>query len=73
MKITFKIKGLDCANCASQLENSIKKIDGIKNVSINFMIEKMILECSEDNKQEIIEKIGKIIKKEEPDVKIEEL
>lgn len=73
MKSTFKIKGLDCANCAAQLENAIQKIEGVKNVSINFMLEKMMLEYDEKNKQEILEKIKKTIKKEEPDVKIEEV
>ncbi|MCI8471296.1 MAG: heavy metal transporter [Clostridia bacterium] len=73
MKYTFKIKGLDCANCATQLENAIQKIEGIDNASINFMMEKMIIECQEENKQEIMEKLKKTIKKEEPDVKIEEI
>lgn len=73
MKSTFKIKNLDCANCAAQLENAIQKIEGIENVSINFMMEKMTLEYHEENKQEIMEKIKKTIKKEEPDVKIEEI
>lgn len=73
MKSTFKIKGLDCANCAGQLENAIQKIEGIESVSINFMMEKMVMEYNEENKQEIMEKVKKTIKKEEPDVKIEEI
>ena len=36
MKYTFKIKGLDCANCASQLENALQKVEAIENVSISF-------------------------------------
>ena len=73
MKCTFKIKGLDCANCAVQLENAIQKIEGIHSVSINFMMEKMMVELNEENKQEIMAKLKKTIKKEEPDVKIEEI
>ena len=73
MKYTFKIKGLDCANCATQLENAIQKIEGIESVSINFLTEKMIMEYNEENKQEIMDKVKKTIKKEEPDVKIEEI
>lgn len=73
MKYTFKIKGLDCANCAAKLENAIQKIEGIDTASINFMMEKMIIECQEENKQEIMEKLKKTIKKEEPDVKIQEI
>ena len=73
MKNIYKIKGLDCANCASKLENAIQKIEGMESVSINFMTEKMILEYNGENKQEMMEKIKKILKKEEPDVKIEEI
>lgn len=73
MKNTYKIKNLDCANCATQLENSIQKIEGIENVSINFMTEKMVLEFNEENKDEIIKKVKNTIKKKEPDIKIEEI
>lgn len=73
MKNKFKIKGLDCANCAAQLENAIQKIEGVENASISFMTERLIIECSEENKQEVMEKVKKVIKKEEPDVTIEEI
>lgn len=73
MKSTFKIKGLDCANCAAQLENTLRKIEGIESASISFMIERLVLEYSEEKKEEIIKKVKKVIKKEEPDVKIEEI
>lgn len=72
MKNILKIKGLDCANCASKLENAIQKIEGMESVSINFMTEKIIMEYNEENKKQIMQKVKKIIKKEEPDVKIEE-
>ncbi len=73
MKSKFKIKGLDCANCASQLERAIQKIEGIESVSISFMTEKMELEYDEARKEEIMQKVKKVIKKEEPDVTIQEV
>lgn len=73
MKSKFKIKGLDCANCASQLERAIQKIDGIESANISFMTEKMELEYDETRREEIIKNIKKVIKKEEPDVTIEEM
>ena len=73
MKIKFKIKGLDCVNCAGELEKEINKIDEVKEVSISFMSERLVIECEEALKNEVIEKIKKVIKKEEPDVTIEEL
>lgn len=73
MKYKFKIKGLDCANCAGELERSLSKIEGIENVVINFMTEKMTIECEENYKEKIMEDVKKVIKKEEPDVNIEEV
>jgi copper chaperone CopZ len=72
MKYKFKIKGLDCANCAAELERKIQKVEGVEEASISFMTEKLVLEIS-DNKDEIIEKVKKVIKKEEPDVTIKEV
>ena len=73
MKSKFKIKGLDCANCAAELERAIQKVEGIENATISFMTEKMELEFNESQKEEIINRVKKVIKKEEPDVTIEEI
>ena len=72
MRLKFKIKGLDCANCAAELERKIQKIEGITEASISIMTEKMIIECNDNEKDEIVEKIKKVVKKEEPDVVVEE-
>ena len=73
MKSKFKIKGLDCANCANDLERAIQKLDGIENANINFITQKMDLEYDEEKREEIIKNVKKVIKKEEPDVTIEEV
>ena len=73
MKSKFKIKGLDCANCANELERKIQKIEGIESVSISFITEKMEIEYNDTQKEEIVQNIKKIIRREEPDVTIEEV
>ena len=73
MNSKFKIIGLDCANCAAELERAIQKLDIIKSASINFMSQRMILEYDESDKAEVLKKVKKVIKKEEPDVTIEEM
>ena len=73
MNSKFKVKGLDCANCAAELERAIQKIEGIKNANISFMTERMELEYDENNEVEIIKKVKKVIKREEPDVTIEKI
>lgn len=71
--VKFKISGLDCANCAAELERAIQKVDGIESANINFMAQRMTLEFDESKKEEVMEKVKKVIKKEEPDVTIEEV
>lgn len=73
MKSTYKIRGIDCANCAAQLENAISKVEGVQNALISFMSERMVLEYDEQNKEEIMKKIKKVIKREEPDAVLEEI
>lgn len=68
MKVKFKIEGLDCANCAAELERAIQKIEGIKEASLSFMSEKLIVEIEEERKEEVINNLKKVVKKEEPDV-----
>ena len=72
-KYKFKIKNLDCANCANELERVLQKIDIIENVSINFMTQKLTFECAEENREQALETIRKVIKKGEPHVTIEEV
>ena len=73
MKSKFKIRGLDCANCAAELERATNKIEGINSASISFMTEKLEIEYDQSRKNEVLEKVKKVIKKEEPDVKLEEI
>lgn len=73
MKKTYKLKGLDCANCATKMESQIKKIKGVENASISFITGRMIIEYNEENIEEIIKQVKKAIKREEPDVKLEEI
>ena len=72
MKWKLKIKELDCANCAAGLERAIQKIDEIENANISFMTERMEVEY-ESSEEEIIKKIQKVIKREEPDVSIDKI
>ena len=72
MKKSFKLEGLDCANCAAKIEEHVKKVDGVKDASISFMTQKMTVETSSED-EEVFNKIKKVVKREEPDVKVEEI
>ena len=73
MKNKYKIKGIDCANCAAELERVLQKIEGVENASISFITERLIIECKEEEKQNVMDRVRETIKKEEPDVTIEEI
>ena len=72
-KKKYNIEGLDCANCARELEENITRIDGISSVVINFMMQKMEISYDEENEKEILSNLKKVIKKEEPDVSLSEI
>ena len=70
MKQTFKMENLDCANCAAKMEAAIAKIDGVEDVSISFLLEKMTLEADESRMDEILKKAQKVCKKVDADCRI---
>ena len=70
MKKTYNLKDLDCANCASKMEEAIKKIEGVKSVNISFITQKMTLEAEDAKYEEILKKVIKACKKIEPDCEI---
>lgn len=65
MKKVYKIKNLDCANCALKLENKLKKVEGVIDCKVSFIFQKITLEY---NKEDVLEDIKKICKKVEPDL-----
>ena len=70
MKKVYKLEDLDCANCAAKMEDAISKIDGVKAVSVSYIMQKLIIEADEDKIEGIMDKAVSICKKIEPDCKI---
>lgn len=68
MKKVFKLEGLNCVYCVVKIEEKVGKLEGVKLVVINFMIIKMIFESIDDNIEEIIENVKKLINEVEFDV-----
>mgnify|MGYP000498914621 CR=1 FL=1 len=58
MKKEYILEGLTCANCAGKIENDVKKISGIENVTLNLMNTTLAFDKKDDNGlDEEIEKI----------------
>lgn len=70
MTKVFRLKDLDCANCAAKMENCIKKLDAINHVSVNFVTQKMMIEAGDDEFDAVMQEVVKICKKVEPDCQI---
>ena len=70
MKKTYMLEDLDCANCAAKMEEAVKKIDGVKFASVNFLAQKMTLEADDEAFDEIFKKAIKTIKHVEPDCRV---
>ena len=70
MKKKFKLEDLDCANCAAKMEDAIRKIDGVNDVSVSFLTQKMTLDADDEVFDEVVEKAVKCISKVEPDCKV---
>ena len=41
MRKVFKLQDLDCANCAAKMERAIAKLEGVEEVSVNFISQRM--------------------------------
>ena len=70
MRKTFELEDLDCANCAAKMEEAIKKLPGVKRVSVNFMTQKMILDAEDSQFDEVLQAAVKCIAKVEPDCRV---
>lgn len=70
MKKTFKMVDLDCANCAQKMEDAIRKIDGVEDVSVSFMRQKITISAEESLFDEIMKNAVKVCKRIEPDCTI---
>lgn len=70
MKKHFKLRDLDCANCAAKMEEAIKKLPGVNSATVSFMTQKLTLDADDARFDEILQQAVKICKKVEPDCTI---
>lgn len=76
MKVNFKLVGVDCAVCASKLENAINKLPYIKSASLNFVDLKLYVETIPDyssSEQELENNLQELTTKVLPNVIVKSL
>lgn len=69
-KIKITIGGMHCSGCAANVERIVKKIKGVKDVSVSLMINKCFIEMETETSigdiKKAIEKLGyKVVNIEE--------
>lgn len=67
MKRKFKLKDLDCANCAAKMEAAIKRIEGVSDANVSFMTQKMTIDAEDSRFDEIMKEVVAVCRKVEPD------
>lgn len=67
MKKVFQLIDLDCAHCAARMEEGIRKLAGVTDVSVNFLTQKLTLEADDEVFEKVLRQAAKICRKIEPD------
>ncbi|MBQ1976671.1 MAG: cation transporter [Clostridia bacterium] len=70
MTKTYKLQDLDCANCARKMEDAIRKLEGVTEVHVNFLTQKMILTADDARFEEIVREAVKCIRRVDPDCQV---
>jgi Copper chaperone len=68
MRKTIRLQDLDCANCAAKMEKAIANLDGIIDVKVNFMGQKMVLEAKDEDFELLLASAKKAANKIEPEL-----
>ena len=76
---TFKVQGMTCSACANRVERITRKLEGVKDASVNFATEKLTVTIEDDKVsyeklKAVIDKAGyKLIKEEDLKKRVKEI
>ena len=66
----FVLQGLNCANCAAGIEDSVRKLDGVSHASVNFLTATLRIEIAGSGSVDLHKKIANIVRRHEPDIRV---
>ena len=61
---------IDCANCAAKVEDAIRRLDGVADVKVNFLMQRFTLEADDARFDEVLERAIAAGRKIEPDFSV---
>lgn len=70
MRKTYILEDLDCAHCATKIEEAVGKLDGVSKSTVTLLTQKLVIEVEEEKAASIAKDIKAIVKKFEPDVEV---
>ncbi len=70
MRKSYKLDEIDCANCARKLQDKIAALDGVQDVSVNFMTQKLTLQAEDDRFDDVLDRVVCLVGDIEPDCEI---
>ena len=53
-KYKITISGMHCASCAGNVERSLRKVQGVNNVSVSLLTNKSIVETEDSVNEEVL-------------------
>ena len=68
----YEVSEIDCAVCAGKIEDAIKKLDGVKNAQLNFIMQTLSVEAEESDFSRLEKEIIKAGRKTERNFEITE-
>lgn len=70
MKKVYRLEELDCALCAAKIEDAVRKIEGVRAVSVNFIGQKLTLEADDAVFEDVLKKAVKAMRRVEPECRM---
>lgn len=71
MKKTYRLRDLDCANCAAKMERAIAKLPEVEAVTVSFFTQKMTLEFADaTDEAALLKAVKRTIARVEPDCEV---
>ena len=67
MKKIVKLEGLCCANCAAKIEDGVWKLPWVKEATLSFMTQRLVMEVEDGREDEAVEGARKVADKIEPE------
>ena len=66
----YILQNLGCANCAAKMETAINKIPGVKEATVSFMTQRLVIEADDDRFDEIVKEAAAACRKVDADCQV---